>query len=65
MDQKAYEKEYRVPVTTIALGDSENDIKMLKMADHAILVKHPYKRFPTNQSPKYYSSKGNRAIRME
>ena len=44
--KSAYEKEYEAAVTTIALGDSENDIKMLKAADHAVLVRHPYKNFP-------------------
>ena len=55
--KKAYEKEYRVPVITIALGDSENDIKMLEMADYAILVKHPYKAFPQINHPNIIRAK--------
>jgi mannosyl-3-phosphoglycerate phosphatase len=55
--KKAYENEFRVPVTTIALGDSENDIKMLKIADYAILVKHPYKNFPQIDHPNIIRTK--------
>ena len=55
--KNAYEKEYGVPVTTIALGDSENDIKMLEMADYAILVKHPYKNFPQIDHPNIIRTK--------
>lgn len=55
--KNAYEKEYGAPVTTIALGDSENDIKMLAAADHAILVRHPYKNFPQIDLPNIIRTK--------
>ena len=34
-------------ITTIGLGDSENDINMLDCADNAIIVRHP-KKLPPN-----------------
>ena len=36
-----YRKYYAKETTSIALGDSPNDMKMLKAADHAILIPNP------------------------
>lgn len=42
-----YEKIWREPVTTIALGDGENDIPLLEASDYAVVV-----RSPVNKPPK-------------
>ncbi|MCG9734729.1 HAD-IIB family hydrolase [Pseudoalteromonas shioyasakiensis] len=36
-----FKKAYRNPFTVIALGDSQNDVAMLKAADTAILINNP------------------------
>ena len=36
-----FKKAYRNPFTVIALGDSQNDVAMLKAADTAVLIKNP------------------------
>ena len=38
------------PPTTIALGDSQNDVAMLEAADHAVLVRSPAHPFPEIRS---------------
>ena len=45
--KKRYESIAKVKITTIGLGDSENDINMLDCADNAIIVRHP-KKLPPN-----------------
>ena len=45
--KKRYESIAKVKITTIGLGDSENDINMLNCADNAIIVRHP-KKLPPN-----------------
>ena len=45
--KKRYESIVKVKITTIGLGDSENDINMLDCADNAIIVRHP-KKLPPN-----------------
>ena len=45
--KKRYESIAKVKITTIGLGDSENDINMLDCADKAIIVRHP-KKLPPN-----------------
>lgn len=49
--KKLYETRLKQDVITIALGDSENDIKMLEIADHAVLIRHPKKDFPAIDHP--------------
>ncbi len=34
-------------MTTIALGDSQNDVDMLETANYSILIRNPHKAFPT------------------
>ena len=38
---ESVQKAYRNPFTVIALGDSQNDVAMLKAADTAILINNP------------------------
>jgi len=45
---KHYEKEYQKKVKIVALGDGNNDIDMLKVADVAVVV-----RSPVNKPPKF------------
>ena len=45
--KKRYESIAKMKITTIGLGDSENDINMLNCADNAIIVRHP-KKLPPN-----------------
>ena len=45
--KKRYESIAKLKITTIGLGDSENDINMLDCADNAIIVRHP-KKLPPN-----------------
>ena len=45
--KQRYESIAKVKITTIGLGDSENDINMLDCADKAIIVRHP-KKLPPN-----------------
>lgn len=42
-----YEKVWQVPVSTIALGDGENDVPLLEASDFAVVV-----RSPANKPPK-------------
>ena len=44
--KKRYESITKGKITTIGLGDSENDINMLDCADKAIVVRHPEKLPP-------------------
>ena len=41
-----YEHDNYEHGSTIALGDSQNDIDMLEKADYAILIRNPHKPFP-------------------
>jgi mannosyl-3-phosphoglycerate phosphatase family protein len=46
-----YKKHYSTPVTTIALGDSPNDIAMLQAADIAIVIRSPHYAPPEFEHP--------------
>lgn len=41
-----YEKLHKVPVDIVALGDSQNDIDMLKIAAYAVAVRSPVHDYP-------------------
>lgn len=41
-----YKKTFNMPVTTIAAGDSQNDISMLEVADVAVLIPSPVHALP-------------------
>ena len=41
-----YETLFKEKISTIGLGDSENDINMLDRVDKAVIVKHPKKPPP-------------------
>lgn len=47
-----YKQTLHVPVTTIAAGDSQNDIAMLESADIALLVPSPAHALPTFAPPR-------------
>jgi len=44
--KKRYESLSHKKIITIGLGDSENDINMLKKTDKAVIVRHPKKKPP-------------------
>ena len=44
--KKRYETLFKEKISTIGLGDSENDINMLDRVDKAVIVKHPKKPPP-------------------
>lgn len=44
--QDYYQQNYSTRPKTIALGDSENDLPMLKVSDFPVLVKSPARDFP-------------------
>ncbi|MGJ8692103.1 MAG: HAD-IIB family hydrolase [Thalassotalea sp.] len=52
-----YTKQLKIPVQTIALGDSHNDNEMLEIADIAIQIKSPIHPFPIlNKSEQCFRS---------
>jgi len=52
--RKFYEKRKGVTHKLIALGDSENDISMLELADLPVLVRSPVKDFPRIRHDRVY-----------
>lgn len=42
-----YENQQTMPISSLAIGDGENDISMLEAADQAILIRSPVHPFPT------------------
>ena len=49
-----YREKTGLSYQVIALGDSENDISMLELADIAVLIKSPVKAFPALRSEKIF-----------
>ncbi len=48
---RAYQSLYQQKITTIALGDSHNDIAMLQAADIAIVIRSPHYKPPEFSHP--------------
>ena len=56
--KKIYERFYKTKINSIALGDSQNDAPMLKMADTSFLVQKPNKSYERISSNKIRKIKG-------
>ncbi|MFT5118074.1 MAG: mannosyl-3-phosphoglycerate phosphatase [Kiritimatiellia bacterium] len=48
---EGYQKHYKKPITTVALGDSHNDIAMLQAADIAIVIRSAHYPAPIFEHP--------------